>query len=78
MPGRSPAGPLPEGFAADVLRVLAPGEADAAAAVLAEAARLDDRRLADFLERFALRVAASAAPVTAAELRALLPPEPAP
>ena len=74
MSGPTPTGPLPEGFAADLVRVLAPGEADAAAAVLAEAARLDDPDLADFLERFARRVAALPEPVTAAELRDLLPP----
>ena len=66
-------GPFPDDFAADILRLLAPGEADAAAAVLVEAADLDDQRLAAFLERLADRVAASPAPLRAAELRALLP-----
>ena len=67
-------GPLPEDFAADIMRLLAPGEAERAAAVIAEAAALDDERLAAFLRGFADRVAASPAPIRAAELRALLPP----
>lgn len=68
------AGPLPPGFAEALARLLAPGEAEAAAAVIETAAALDDRALARFLGRFAARVRASGAPITAAELRALLPP----
>lgn len=65
-------GPLPGDFAAQLAQLLAPGEADAAARVLAAAAGLDDAALAVFLEGFAQRVRRSAAPITAAELRALL------
>lgn len=80
MPDRRPAGPLPDDFAAELARLLAPGEADAAAEVIAQAARLDDRGLGEFLDRFAQRVRSSAAPITAAELSGLLPavhPDPA-
>lgn len=63
---------LPDDFAAQLERVLALGEAPAAGAVIAEAAELDDARLAAFLEAVAARVAASEEPLTAAELRALL------
>ncbi len=72
MPDRPPAGPLPDDFAAQLARLLAPGESAAAAAVIAEAAGLDDERLARFLERFAARVRRSAAPITATELRSML------
>ncbi|HKA11692.1 MAG TPA: hypothetical protein VKI99_14625 [Candidatus Dormibacteraeota bacterium] len=73
MPDRRPAGPFPDGFAADLARLLAPGETDAAAEVIAQAALLDDRGLGEFLDRFAHRVGRSAAPITAAELWELLP-----
>jgi hypothetical protein len=69
-----PTGPLPDDFAAQLADLLAPGEAEAAAAVIAEAAGLDDERLAGFLERFAARVSRSDEPLTAAELRSLLAP----
>ena len=73
MPDQEPAGPFPEDFAADLARLRAPGEAEGAAEVMAQAARLDDQRLGQFLDRFAHRVSASAAPITAAELWELLP-----
>lgn len=63
---------LPEGFASQLERVTAPGEAPDVAAVLGDALRLDDARLAAFLERFAARVAGSGEPVRARELRAML------
>ena len=69
-----PTGPLPDDFAAQLAKVLAPGEAEAAAAVIAEAAGLDEERLAGFLDRFAARVSRSGEPITAAELRSLLAP----
>ncbi len=77
MPDGPPAGPLPEGllpddFAAQLARLLAPGEADAAAEVIAEAARLDDLALEGFLDLFEARVRRSATPIAAAELRELL------
>ena len=63
---------LPEEFAAQLERVLAPGQSDAAAAVIADALLMDDETLAAFLEAFAARVASSPEPVTAAELGLLL------
>jgi hypothetical protein len=63
---------LPDDFAAQLEQVLAPGESDAAAAVIADALLLDDEVLGAFLEGFAVRVASSPEPVTAAELRSLL------
>jgi hypothetical protein len=63
---------LPDGLAAQLEQVLAPGESEAAAAVIAEALLLDDEGLAAFLEGFAVRVAGSPEPVTAAELSLLL------
>jgi len=69
-----PTGPLPDDFADLLADLLAPGETEAAAAVIAEAAGLDDERLAGFLERFAARVSRSDELITAAELRSLLGP----
>ena len=66
-------GPFPDGFAEQLARLLAPGDREAGAAVLARAAGLDDDRLAEFLEALSARIGASAAPVTAAELEAMLP-----
>lgn len=74
MPDRALDGPLPDDFATQLARLIAPGEADAAAEVIAEATCLDDQGLAEFLERFATRVRRSREPITAAELRALLRP----
>jgi len=64
--------PFPPGFADQLARVLEPGAEQEAAVVLRRAARLDDRRLKRFLERFARRVRRSPRPVSAAELLALL------
>jgi hypothetical protein len=74
MPDRAMGGPLPDDFAAQLARLMASGEVDAAAEVIAEATCLDDQGLAEFLERFATRVRLSGDPITAAELRALLRP----
>lgn len=74
MPDRALGGPLPDDFAAQLASLIAPGEVDAAAEVIAEATCLDDQGLAEFLERFARRVRRSGEPITAAELRALLGP----
>jgi hypothetical protein len=63
---------LPEDFASQLERVTAPGEAPDVAAVIGDALRLDDARLAAFLERFAARIAGSGEPVRARELRAML------
>jgi hypothetical protein len=63
---------LPDGFAAQLEQVLAPGDSEAAAAIIADALLLDDDGLGAFLEGFAARVASSSNPVTAAELRSLL------
>src|SRR5207237_2336088 len=70
-PGRAD-GPLPQNFAAQLAALLAPGQAEGAAAVIAEAARLDDERLGAFLEAFAERLTSSSLPVTTAELDRLL------
>jgi hypothetical protein len=63
---------LPEDFASQLERTVAPGEAGEAAGVIAEALQLGDAGLAAFLEGFARRIAASPEPVRAEELRALL------
>ena len=63
---------LPDGFVDQLEQVLAPGDSEAAAAVIADALLLDDEGLGTFLEGFAARVASSPAPVTAAELGLLL------
>lgn len=67
-------GPFPDGFAEQLARLLAPEDREAGAAVLARAAGLDDDRLAGFLEALSARIGASPAPLTAAELEAMLPP----
>jgi len=63
---------LPAGFAADLARVIAPSDRDAAAEIVEAATMLDDVGLRRFLRLFAARVRASGAPVTADELRELL------
>src|ERR1700730_3696288 len=67
-----PGGALPHDFAAQLNAILAPGQEDAVAAVIGDAARLDDERLGTFLEAFAARVSGSSKGVTAAELDRLL------
>jgi hypothetical protein len=66
-------GPLPDGFAEQLARLLAPGDREAGAAVLARAAGLDDDLLAEFLEALSVRIRGSHALLTAAELEAMLP-----
>lgn len=63
---------LPEGFADSLGRVLEPGQREAAAEIIEAATMLDDVGLKRFLQLFADRVRASAAPVRAEELRAFL------
>ena len=63
---------LPPDFAEQLERVLAAGESAAAAAVITDALSLPDEALGEFLESLAFRVASSARPVTAPELRELL------
>jgi hypothetical protein len=63
---------LPEDFADTLARVLEPDQRDAAAALIQSATRLDDDGLRRFLEFFAARIRASAAPVTQGELRGFL------
>ncbi len=65
-------GGLPEDFAETLSRVLEPGHADAAAGVIEAATRLDDQGLRRFLELFAARVRASAAPIRYEELHSFL------
>jgi hypothetical protein len=65
-------GVLPPDFADKLSRLIAPGEEDEVALVLARAAELDYERLAAFLQRFADRVRRSDAALTAADLWALL------
>ena len=55
-------GGLPADFADTLARVLEPGHGEAAAGVIEAATLLDDHGLRRFLELFAARVRASAAP----------------
>ncbi|TAN32089.1 hypothetical protein EPN29_10215 [bacterium] len=63
---------LPDDFAVTLARVLEPGERETAANVIEAATMLDDDGLRMFLEMFARRVRASAAPVRHEELRKFL------
>jgi hypothetical protein len=63
---------LPEGFAADLARVLHPKDHEAAAEIIEAAAMLDDVGLARFLKLLAARVRESPAPIKSEELRAYL------
>ena len=65
-------GGLPEDFADTLAKVLEPGHREAAAGVIEAAALLDDAGLRRFLELFAARIRASAAPVKYEELHGLL------
>jgi len=65
-------GALPADFADTLAQVLEPGHRDAAAGVIEAAIRLDDHGLRRFLELFAARIRASAAPVKYEELRGFL------
>ena len=63
---------LPDDFAETLARVLEPGHREAAAGVIEAATRLDDQGLRRFLELFAARIRASAAPVRYEELHRFL------
>jgi hypothetical protein len=63
---------LPADFADTLAQVLEPGHREAAANVIEAATRLDDDGLRRFLELFAARVRASAAPIRYEELRRFL------
>ena len=63
---------LPPDFAETLARVLEPGDEAAAAEVIKAATRLDDDGLQMFLERFAVRVRSSSAPVRREELQRFL------
>jgi hypothetical protein len=63
---------LPDDFADTLARVLEPGDRESAAGVIEAATLLDDEGLRRFLELFAARVRASAAPVRYEELYSFL------
>jgi hypothetical protein len=63
---------LPADFADRLLPLIAPGEEGEVAEVLLRAAALDEAALRDFLAAFAARVRDEAAPIRAAELRAMI------
>ena len=63
---------LPDDFADTLAQVLEPGQRESAASVIEAATRLDDQGLRRFLELFAARVRASAAPVRYEELSGFL------
>jgi len=63
---------LPADFADTLAQVLEPGHGEAVAGVIEAATRLDDDGLRRFLELFAARVRASAAPIRYEELRGFL------
>lgn len=63
---------LPDDFADSLARVLEPGHQEAAAGVVEAATLLDDEGLRRFLELFAARIRASAAPVSHDELHSFL------
>ena len=63
---------LPEDFAETLAQVLEPGDREAAANVIEAATLLDDEGLRRFLELFAARIRASAAPIKYEELHDFL------
>jgi hypothetical protein len=63
---------LPDDFADTLAQVLEPGHREAAAGVIEAATQLDDAGLRRFLELFAARIRASAAPVRYEELHSFL------
>jgi len=65
-------GELPDDFADSVSRVVDPQQHEAAAEIIEAATMLDDVGLRRFLQLFAARVRASAAPISADELRRFL------
>jgi hypothetical protein len=66
-------GPFPDGFAEQLARLLVPEDRGAAAAVVARVAELEDDRLTAFLEALTARIDRSPAPISAAELDAMVP-----
>jgi hypothetical protein len=65
-------GGLPDDFADTLSRVLEPGHSEGAAGVIEAATQLDDQGLRRFLELFAARIRASAAPIKYEELHSFL------
>ena len=65
-------GELPDDFADSLSRVVDPRQHEAAAEIIEAATMLDDVGLRWFLQLVAARVRASAAPITADELRRFL------
>ena len=65
-------GGLPADFADTLAQVLEPGDRESAAGVIEAATLLDDEGLRRFLELFAARIRASAAPVKYEELHSFL------
>ena len=63
---------LPDDFAETLARVVEPGHQEATAGVIEAATLLDDDGLRRFLELFAARVRASAAPIRYEELHGFL------
>ncbi|MEO8744915.1 MAG: hypothetical protein ABI334_00290 [Candidatus Dormiibacterota bacterium] len=65
-------GVLPADFAETLARVVQPGHHEAVAGVIEAATLLDDAGLRMFLELFAARIRASAAPIRYEELQGFL------
>jgi len=65
-------GELPDDFADSLSRLVDPRQQEAAAEIIEAATMLDDVGLRRFLQLFAARVRASAAPISADELRRFL------
>ena len=63
---------LPDDFGETLARVLEPGHGEGVAGVIEAATLLDDDALRRFLELFAARIRASAAPVSHEELHSFL------
>jgi hypothetical protein len=63
---------LPEDFAETLAQVLEMGDREATADVIEAATQLDDEGLRRFLELFAARIRASAAPIKYEELHSFL------
>ena len=63
---------LPPDFAETLARVVEPGHHAEVAGIIEAATRLDDNGLRIFLEKFALRVRASRAPIRHEELQLFL------
>lgn len=70
--GMGPVPALPADFARQLAEILRPGDEQDAAQVIQAAIRLDDVRLANFLDLLAERVRSSARPISGSELREFL------